>query len=201
MAVKERENESVGDHLQIQGRAEGSDVSGLVGVVDLVARIVDVRDRRTVIKGVGQAEVDGPHLAQTGLGGRQEIILPAGIVIRSDLIARVEYRPIVQEGGSTFEVQCKTLRFLAEGGAEGSGVASARYGADVQAGSHLLYDAGRGCAAHICAVHRSRREAAFQLRAVFGEPDPRGVRVQGDADLVQGAGAECGEKGIEKVST
>ena len=137
MAVKERENESVGDHLQIQGRAEGSDVSGLVGVVDLVARIVDVRDRRTVIKGVGQAEVDGPHLAQTGLGGRQEIILPAGIVIRSDLIARVEYRPIVQEGGSTFEVQCKTLRFLAEGGAEGSGVASARYGADVSGGGGL----------------------------------------------------------------
>ena len=54
---------------------------------------------------------------------------------------------------------------------------SARAGADGQADSDFLYDAGRGCAAHVCAVYRPRCEAAFFVRAVPGESDSRGVWV------------------------
>ena len=31
----------------------------------------------------------------------------------------------------------------------------------------------------------------FRFRAISGKPDSRGVRLQGDADLVQGEGAKC----------
>ncbi len=53
---------------------------------------------------------------------------------------------------------------------------SARAGADGEARSHLLYDAGGGGSAHVCAVHRSRMKLHFaferflenQIREAFG---------------------------------
>ncbi len=66
---------------------------------------------------------------------------------------------------------------------------SARAGAHGEAHSHLLYDAGSRGSAHVCALHRSRHQAALCLRAVSREPDSRGLRIQGHSHLVQGAGA------------
>ncbi len=62
-------------------------------------------------------------------------------------------------------------RFLEQGGF------SARAGADGQADSDFLYDAGRRCAADVCAVHGPRYQAALCVRAVPGKPDSRGVWV------------------------
>ena len=68
---------------------------------------------------------------------------------------------------------------------------SARAGADGQADTDFLYDAGGGGSAHVCAVYRPPDQAALCFRALPRKSDSRGVRLQGDADLVQGEGAEC----------
>ena len=70
---------------------------------------------------------------------------------------------------------------------------SACAGADGQARAHLLYDAGGGGSADVCAVYRPQDKVALCFRAFSGKSDSRGVWLQGDADLVQGEGAKCGE--------
>jgi GTP-binding protein len=92
---------------------------------------------------------------------------------------------------------CRTAQARIDGADEplpGQDRFPARAGADGQASAHLLHDPGRGCAAHVCAVHRPRHQAALFFREVFGESNSRGLRVQGNADLVQGESAECGEE-------
>ena len=73
---------------------------------------------------------------------------------------------------------------------------SARAGADGEENQDFLYDAGGRGSANVCAVYGSRDQAALCVRAVFGEPDSRGVRIQGDAGVVQGEGAEREERSI-----
>ena len=70
---------------------------------------------------------------------------------------------------------------------------SACAGADGQADTDFLHDSGCRGAAHVCALHRPRHQAALRLRAVPRKSDSRGLRLQGDTDLVQGEGAECEE--------
>ncbi len=73
---------------------------------------------------------------------------------------------------------------------------SARAGADGQADPHLLHDPGRGGAADVRALHRPRHQAALRLRALPRKPDPRGIRLQRHADLVQGEGEKCRGQGL-----
>ena len=74
---------------------------------------------------------------------------------------------------------------------------SARARAHGEAHSHLLHDAGRRGSAHLCALHRSRHQAALRLRAVPRKPGSRGIRIQRHAHLVQGQGARRREARLE----
>ncbi len=72
---------------------------------------------------------------------------------------------------------------------------SARAGADGQARANFLYDAGGRGSAYFCAFYRPQHQAPLCFRAFSGKSDSRGVRLQGDAGLVQGQGEKYRTEG------